>query len=257
MSWLFRFLLWSLLWVPVDKALALSVEKTTFLPSDGIAVGDSAAESVVDLTKGFAYVAAGHKIFKLSLTDKTTIQTLTLQSEETKITCGAIDPSGGFAYFGLQRSPARIVRIRLSDFAEAGTLTLPSTIGPLDTASLDSAAGNAYFASATGTTPLAQVRLSDFTVVKVISLAGHRIASSAIDAGAGFLYLGAWDGGAPVLKVRLADLSIAGSIALTPDKTGAQPLDRSRARKTLRRDPGSKRPSQPHREHRLGVVFDR
>lgn len=70
---------------------------------------------------------------------------LTLDSGEVLITSAVSDLSNGYAYFGTNTSPGRVIKVRLSDFSRAFGVTLGTGQDELVAATIDPVAGYAYF----------------------------------------------------------------------------------------------------------------
>src|SRR5260370_12486956 len=96
---------------------------------------------------------------------------LTLNPGESR-PVGVIDPAGGFAYFGTDDSPGKIVKVRLSDFTRVDTLTLNSGENDIASALIDTSAGFLYIGLLSFSVPnkIVKVRLSDFTEVATLTL---------------------------------------------------------------------------------------
>src|SRR2546422_7476722 len=77
---------------------------------------------------------------------------LTLPPGECYFASAVIDSAHGFAFFGTDTSPGRVVEVKLSDFTRVDILTLPSGEDHLTSAVIDSVdtAHPAYFATDTG-----------------------------------------------------------------------------------------------------------
>src|SRR2546425_11789528 len=77
---------------------------------------------------------------------------LTLPPRAFDFPSAVIDSAHGFAFFGTDTSPGRVVEVKLSDFTRVDILTLPSGEDHLTSAVIDSvdAVHAAYFATDTG-----------------------------------------------------------------------------------------------------------
>jgi hypothetical protein len=114
---------------------------------------------LIDASRGFVYVgtargpsipaqvvkiAAGKGSDPLQL-----VGTLDLESGESNISCGVVDPESGYAYFG---TTSGVVKIALGDGFEpptrVGALVLDAVERRLQTAVIDTSNGYAYFANA-------------------------------------------------------------------------------------------------------------
>ena len=131
-------------------------------------------------------------IVKVSLSDFTRVNTLTLDSSEGSRWSAVIDAANGFGYFGTWTIPGKIVKVNLSDFTRIDTLTLGSGEGPLISAAIDAVGDSAYFGTGTYPGEVIEVRLSDLIPVDALTLdAGEDLLASAlIDTASGFTYFG-------------------------------------------------------------------
>jgi|GEM_PF-3082408 len=178
------------------------------------------ASAVIDPAGGFAYFGAAGAdssfnpldlVVKVRLADFTHVADLTLNHVARGYRCAAIDPAGGFAYFGSNTQPGQVAKVRLADFTPVATLTLNAGENSPTAAVLDPAGGFAYFVILSQN-EVVKVRLSDLTRVAAIPLAYPSNPSSAvIDPAAGFAYFGGTEGGnfgsGKVMKVRLSDFT--------------------------------------------------
>ena len=82
-------------------------------------------------------------------TDFSQTASLKLLSSENDLRSAVIDTAGGYAYFGTDNSPGRVVKVRLSDLTRVGALTLNSGENDLWSAVIDPAGGYAYFGTYT------------------------------------------------------------------------------------------------------------
>lgn len=120
---------------------------------------------------------------------------LTLNPGENNLfSAGVIDSAHGFAYFGTEDSPAKIVKIRLSDFTRVGALTLNPGENILFPAVIDPTAGYAYFG--TDTSPAIIVKVQIDTTARVGCGAGSctvasnaTVSSPSYDPGTGTVHL--------------------------------------------------------------------
>src|ERR1039457_2563802 len=98
-------MVWAVLTSHPRTVQALSLESTAGFASFGL----DTPGAVIDSANGFAYLGGANRVFRISLSDISNVQTLTLQPGETGISCALLDSPGGYAYFGLQTSPVQIV----------------------------------------------------------------------------------------------------------------------------------------------------
>ena len=77
----------------------------------------------------------------------------------TKTRSAVIDTANGYAYFGTDDDPGKVVKVRLSDFTEVGTLTF--SVGKRTrSAVIDTANGYAYFGTDDDPGKVVKVKLS-------------------------------------------------------------------------------------------------
>src|SRR4051812_40697583 len=57
------------------------------------------------------------------------VDVLTLQPGENNLYSGAVDAANGFAYFGTNTWPCRVMKVRLSDFTRVDSLSIPTSTG--------------------------------------------------------------------------------------------------------------------------------
>ncbi|MDP3244857.1 MAG: hypothetical protein Q8M83_04355 [bacterium] len=180
-------------------------EAATLTLEDGESFFRSA---VIDVVNGFAYFGTSgedvDKIVKIRLSDFTRVGALNVAVDEWgdpiewNLNSGAIDPSGGFAYFGVETTdgPSRIIKVRLSDFTRAAALDLSDNFGSYPmAATVDSVGGYAYFGVTDqgGTNYIAQIQLSDFTFINSVYASDANftysfLSPSVIDTTGDFLY---------------------------------------------------------------------
>src|SRR5439155_18966 len=141
--------------------------------------------SAIDLSRGFAYFGTSDTPFpgtivKVKLSDFSENESLTMNAGENVVNSAALDPVGGFGYFGTDcwncaNPTGNIVKVRLSDFARVGSLVVNLKENQLASAVIAPVGGFAYFGtdcfnlcSLPGT--IVKVRLSDFTINATLSL---------------------------------------------------------------------------------------
>ena len=61
---------------------------------------------------------------KVRLSDFTRVASLTLNAGEDYLASAVLDAADGYAYFGTDTTPGRVVKVRLSDFTRVTGLTL-------------------------------------------------------------------------------------------------------------------------------------
>ncbi len=127
---------------------------------------------------------------------------------DAPLTCGVIDPSAGFAYFGTSPLPglAKVVKVALNGTdapVRVGVLTLNSGEGPLGCAVIDPAGGYAYFGTNSSPGYVIKIQLSDFTRLGSLTLPEEYLASAVIDPTAGYAYFGTGTSTGKVTKIAL------------------------------------------------------
>ena len=138
-----------------------------------------------------------------------------------KTRSAVIDTANGYAYFGTDDDPGKVVKIRLSDFTEVGNLTF-SAGGKTRSAVIDTANGYAYFGTDDSPGKVVKIRLSDFTEVGELTFsAGGKTRSAVIDTTNGYAYFGTDDDPGKVVKIKLeVQYYSSGSIASQVLDTG-------------------------------------
>ena len=147
---------------------------------------------------------------------QTRVGALTLNTGEDRLRSAVIDTVNGFAYFGTDTSPGRVVKVRLSDFARVGILTLNPGESYLYSAVVDSSGGFAYFGTGTSPGAIVKVRLSDFSRVGALTLntGENTLRSAVVDSSGGFAYFGTDTSPGIVVKVKLSDFTRVGGLTL-------------------------------------------
>lgn len=122
------------------------------------------------------------------------VQRLTLSPDEYNLFSAIIDSQNGFAYFGTNTAPCRIIKVRLSDFTRVGSIQIPTDTGcgVLQPATINSTHGYAYFFISNNTSGnIVRLRLSDFTIDTIFSMTpGGQALSAVIDINNNILYVG-------------------------------------------------------------------
>src|SRR3989442_1007401 len=188
---------------------------------------NGAAAAALDPIRHTAYFGTfSGQIVKIDLRSFTEIASIA--PNLGPIASTAIDPAGGFAYFGTSTTPGNIIRIRLSDFSFNGTLNL-GRLGGASSMAIDLASGYGYFGtSGCGLgifTPLppdviVKVKLSDLNMNKTQQLTlptSNCLSSADIDPAGGFAYFaGSGFSGSGLVRIRLSDFSLAGVLSPGP-----------------------------------------
>lgn len=142
---------------------------------------------------------------------------ITLNPGESLLSTAAIDPAGGYAYFGTgNQGPGSITKIRLSDFTRVSNLNLTSFEHNFVSSVIDPSNGFAYF-GALIPGDLVRVRLSDFT--RVDAIGSPDIQRMAIDTVGGYIYGGA---NGQITKIRTSDFT---QVATTTFLAGDRYID--------------------------------
>lgn len=142
---------------------------------------------------------------------------LRLNRGEDDLRCAVIDADGGYAYFGTNTSPGRVVKIRLSDFKRVGAVTLDHGEDHLTSAVIDVKRGIALFGTNTAPGRIVMVTLGEGddpprrTGSLKLSNESH-LRSAVIDPANGFAYFGGIERVSPfihgvVVKVGLKEES--------------------------------------------------
>jgi hypothetical protein len=131
---------------------------------------DSAWATVTDTLRGYLYTADrfDSDITRFDLVNMTTAGKITVS--ESDFRSAVVDEEGGFAYFGTNDSPGKIVKVDLSDFSYEDTLTLNAGEGGLTSAVIDTENQLAYFGTHTSPAKVVKVDLSTFTRVGVLDM---------------------------------------------------------------------------------------
>ena len=184
--------------------------------------GDGLTSAVIDPTNGFAYFgtnSAPGKVVKVHLAPFELITTtVTLLPAapgdlygEDNLTSAVIDTANGFAYFGANTTPGKVVKVNVkpTSFARLDSASIPDVGENLNfftSAVIDPAKGLAYFG--TNTTPGKVVTIdvnpnNPFAKKSSTALSVARLASAVIDPAAGFAYFGSQEAPGSVVKVNL------------------------------------------------------
>jgi hypothetical protein len=179
---------------------------------------------VIDPLRTYAYFGtegAPAKIIKVQLSNLTHAGILTLAAGENNIVSGVIDMADnsntpGYAYFGTNTSPGRIVKVDLAQFERVGAIVLGNQQNNARPAVIDIQKGVAYFgASGDLLSQVVELNLSDFTIKKSLTLqpGENGLRSAFLDTKTGSAYFGA-NGGRRVIEVRVSDLTRRGHLDL-------------------------------------------
>jgi hypothetical protein len=132
---------------------------------------------------------------------------LALGQSETAPTSAVIDTATGFAYFGTNSSPAKIVKVRLSDLTEVASMTLGSGENNLTSAVIDTSGVThyAYFGTKTVPGKVIKINLTTFTESAALTLGSgeNDLVSAIIDTNDGFAYFGTSTAPGKIAKIDL------------------------------------------------------
>lgn len=181
--------------------------------------------AVVDSSKGYVYFGTGDlvtKLIKIRISDFSYVSELSFADDEAGLYSGVIDPSAGYAYYGIMQhgspgAPGAVVKVRLSDFSRRSQLVMEDVKETMFACSvIDTTHGYAYFGTFLDVGKIVKVRLSDFTRVGALTLpAGEsKLFAAAIDVAGGYAYFGTRTNPGKIVKIRLSDFTRVGSITL-------------------------------------------
>ncbi len=147
---------------------------------------------------------------------------------EGPLNCVALDSQGGYAYFGTNTSPGKVIKVALNEGGpgptRVGAVTLNIGEDKLTTALIDPASGYAYFGTFTVPGKVIKVALGagDEPPSRVASVTLNpgedKLDSGGIDPTNGFAYFGTYTGPGKVVKVEL------GAGSSPPRRVGAATL---------------------------------
>lgn len=149
------------------------------------------------------------------------IANLAVSNKSMHASC--IDKTNGFAYFGTDTNPGKILKIQLSDFTQPSTLTPTGTF--LESMSIDVSSGFFYYGCANVGKTIGKVRLSDFTEVGTLTGTNGTMMCSTIDTDGGFVYFG--QSGGNIEKVRLSDFTSQGNLATGAGQLSGAEIDKA------------------------------
>jgi hypothetical protein len=186
---------------------------------------------------GFVYTSGAHgnKIAKVDVRGNVPVEagSTVLAGGEAGLTCGAIDPEAGYAYFGTTAAPGRIVKVALGTGASPPTYIGSTALGAgengvfallIDTTNADPSKHFLY--AATWATPGAIVKISPGagnalpSRIGALTLAAGetRPRRGAIDAANGYAYFASIDAASYFVKIAL------GAGPSLPTRVGAAAL---------------------------------
>lgn len=198
---------------------------------------------LIDIKNGFAYFGShgyiingseGYGLAKVALGTSnlppTRLGSLFLAAGEDSVSCGVIDAVNGYAYFGTDTYPGKVVKVALGNGCtyptRVGTLTLSSGEGYLQSAVIDVNSGFAYFGTNTGPGKVVKVALENGNspptrvgVAEFTSSESGVDKAAVIDTAAGYAYFSTRTLPAKVIKVGL------GSGRIPPTRVGALTLN--------------------------------
>ncbi|MEM2991484.1 MAG: ABC transporter permease, partial [Halobacteria archaeon] len=127
-----------------------------------------------------------------------TTDTIIADPDVVGIRSAVIDTVHGYAYFGTDNSPGKIIKVRLSDFTIVGVLTAAPGEDYFESAVIDPARGYAYFGTMNSPAKVVRINLADFSYAGSITLTGGEssLRCAVIDLAGGYAYFGAdtWPG---------------------------------------------------------------
>ncbi|MEO0228250.1 MAG: hypothetical protein ABIL70_09410, partial [candidate division WOR-3 bacterium] len=139
-----------------------------------------------------------------------------IQEGENQIRSAVIDTQNGYAYFGTETSPGKVVKVNLSTLDRVGAITLNSGENNLYSAVIDTQNGYAYFGTDTSPGRVVKIDLSTFQRVGAITLNSgeNNLYSAVIDTQNGYAYFGTWTSPGIVVKINLSTFQRVGAITL-------------------------------------------
>jgi DNA-binding beta-propeller fold protein YncE len=196
------------------------VDLSTFTIVGQLFVAPGLELGVIDTIHGFAYYGdQGDEIFKVRLSDFSLVGTLFHLPIFFSISA-AIDPAGGFAYFGglSNRSP-QVVQIRLSDFTVAGTLSLKNASDESrqpSTLLVDPVNEFLYVGTISSPGLVFKIHLPDLKQVGLLKLPNGQVdpLGSVIDTPRGFAYFVTGTSSNTIVKISLSTFTEVGSLQL-------------------------------------------
>ena len=94
------------------------------------------------------------------------IGAITFEEGEDYPKSAVIDAAGGYAYFGCDTWPSRVVKVRLSDFTRVGAITFEEGEDYLESAVIDASEGYAYFGCYTSPGKVVKVNVGEAAPTK-------------------------------------------------------------------------------------------
>jgi hypothetical protein len=189
----------------------------TIVAQLGVIIGLEAG--VIDLIHGFAYYGdqADH-IFRVRLSDFSVAGRLNVPIGF--LITGAIDPAGGFAYFGrLGSGSPQVIQVRLSDFTVAGTLSLKNASDESrqpSTLLVDPVNEFLYVGTISSPGLVFKIHLPDLKQVGLLKLPNGQVdpLGSVIDTPRGFAYFVTGTSSNTIVKISLSTFTEVGSLQL-------------------------------------------
>jgi len=141
---------------------------------------------------------------------------LELDTGENYLASAVIDTNNGYAYFGTNTSPGKVIKVDLSNFIRVGSVTLNAGEDYLVSAVIDTNNGYAYFGTNTAPGQIIKIDLNNFARVGSITLnAGeNNLSSAVIDTTNSYAYFGTNSAPGKVIKVDLSNFIRVGSVTL-------------------------------------------
>lgn len=160
---------------------------------------DFLKSAVIDSKEGFAYFGTDTtpgNVVKINLTNFTRENALKLDPGNEFLISAVIDtPPGdtapGFAYFGTDTAPGKVIKVSLNNFVVENVLTLNPTDASLASAVIDPKNGFAYFGTRTKPGLVVTVKLENFTRINAQQMSNPNedyLTAAVINPVNGFVY---------------------------------------------------------------------
>jgi hypothetical protein len=130
-----------------------------------------------------------------------------LESGEDYLTSAVIDTLHGFAYFGTNTSPGKVIKVDLVRFTRVTALPLEIGDDRVSSAVIDPATGFAYFGTNTDPARIVKVSLSDFThtnATRILRPGDGGLTSAVVFYGSQYAYFGTNSSPGKVVRVKIA-----------------------------------------------------
>jgi hypothetical protein len=126
----------------------------------------------------------------------------------------------GFAYFGTDTAPGRVIKVDLGHFYRVGALVLRDADAYLTSAAFDLPTATAYFGTNTVPGRVIQVNVDDMTIAGEMPLnpGEDHLTTVAMDSPGGFVYFGTDTSPGIVVKIDLTNFTRVDAIVLAADE---------------------------------------